>query len=65
MSYPAIDPLKLRVLPLSQRRNLLSLVEETGKAAKASPPADAAVREKIEQLAEKCSPPGSARRRSC
>lgn len=53
MPHPAIDPLKLRVLPLSQRRNLLTLADEMDKAVRAAPPADSVVREKIEHLAEK------------
>lgn len=52
MSYPAIDAAKLCVLPLSARRNLLHLSEETNAAAQASPPTEAAVREKIDRLAE-------------
>ncbi len=52
MPYPAIDASKLCVLPLSARRNLLHLTEETHKAAEAAPPAESAVREKIEHLAE-------------
>lgn len=53
MPYPAIDPLKLRVLPLSDRRNLLNLADEVEKATKIPRPEDSTVREKIEQLAEK------------
>ncbi len=51
--YPALDPLKLRVLPLSARRNLLHLADETAQAAAAPPPNDPAVEDKIAQLAEK------------
>jgi hypothetical protein len=53
MPYPALDPLKLLVLPLSQRRNLLHLEELTAEAAAANPPADAAVRQQIDHLADK------------
>ena len=53
MPYPAIDPLKLRVLPLSERRNLLTFVDEMRKAVAVEPPADPAVREQIERLAAK------------
>jgi hypothetical protein len=53
MPYPAIDPLKLRVLPLSARRNLLTFIDEMNKAVAGELPADPAVREKIEHLAEK------------
>jgi hypothetical protein len=52
MPYPALDPLKLTVLPLSRRRNLLHLADETAAAVAAPPPAEAAVEEKIHQLAE-------------
>ena len=52
MPYPAIDPLKLRILPLSERRNLLHLADETARALSATPPADAAVAEQIERLAQ-------------
>ncbi len=51
MPYAAIDPLELRVLPLSQRRNLLNLVEEADRAMTAAPPTDPAIRDKIERLA--------------
>ena len=52
MPYPAMDPLKLRVLPLSARRNLLHLAEETARAMAAAPPAEPAVQQQIERLAE-------------
>jgi hypothetical protein len=52
MPFPALDPLKLPVLPLSQRRNLLHLATETAQAKQAAPPTEPAVLEKIEQLAE-------------
>ena len=52
MPYPAIDPLKLRVLLLSQRHNLLNLDDEMDRAMRAVPPADPAVQEKIEHLAK-------------
>jgi len=51
MSYPAIDPLKLRVLPLAERRNLLDLGVETAKAAGVGSPGDSSVCETIERLA--------------
>jgi hypothetical protein len=53
MPYPAIDPLKLRVLPLPQRRNLLHLTDETAKAVGTDPPKEPAVRQQIAHLAEK------------
>lgn len=53
MPYPAIDPLKLRVFPLAQRRNLLHLADETAKAASAPSPSDPEVCRQIDQLAEK------------
>ena len=52
MPYPAIDPRKLSVLPLAERRNLLSLADETAKAV-AAPPADSEVLSQIERVAEK------------
>ncbi len=52
MAYPAIDPLKLRVFPLSERRNLLHLDKETAQAVAAPSPADPAVQRQIDQLAE-------------
>lgn len=52
MPYPAIDARQLHVLPLSARRNLLDLEKETNGAAQAAPPAEAAVREKIDRLAK-------------
>ena len=51
--YAAIDPLRLHVLPLSERRNLLHLTEETDKAMEAASPVESAVQEKIAHLAEK------------
>lgn len=51
--YAAIDPLKLQVAPLSQRRNLLHLTEETDKALAAASAVEPAVEEKIARLAEK------------
>ena len=53
MPYPAIDPLKLHVLPLSERRNLLHLDELTAEAAAAHEPSNPAVRRQIDHLAEK------------
>jgi hypothetical protein len=53
VSYPALDPLKLRVFALSERRNLLHLDDETARTAAMPPPAEPAVCEKIERLAEK------------
>jgi hypothetical protein len=51
--YAAIDPLKLHVLPLSQRRNLLHLAEATDKLLEADSAVEPAVQEKIAHLADK------------
>ena len=51
--YPSIDPLKLRVLPLSERRNLLDFSQEATRAASAEPPTDQVVKRQIDLLAEK------------
>jgi hypothetical protein len=51
--YPAIDQLKLRVLPLRERHNLLHLSDETARAVETRPPADRAVRQQIADLAQK------------
>ena len=53
MPYAAIDPLKLQVLPLSQRRNLLRLAEETDQAMEADSAVEPDVEAKIAHLAEK------------
>ncbi len=53
MPYPAIDPRRLQVFPLSQRRNLLRFADEAGKTLAAAPPADAAVDEQIGRLAQR------------
>jgi len=51
MSYPAIDPLKLRVFPLRARRNLLQLDAETATAFSIKPPSDPAIDQQITALA--------------
>ena len=53
MPYPAIDPRRLQVFPLSQRRNLLSFADELGKTLAAQRPADAAIDDQIGALAER------------
>ena len=53
MPYPAIDPRRLRVFPLSQRRNLLRVVDEANKALLPAEPPTAAVSEQISHLAER------------
>jgi hypothetical protein len=53
MSYPALDPLKLRVFPLSQRRNLLHLDDVTASTLASLPPEEPEVCQKIERLAER------------
>lgn len=45
--------MKLRVFPLSQRRNLLSIVDESNKTLTATEPLSPAVDEQIRQLAER------------
>ncbi|MGQ9912954.1 MAG: hypothetical protein ACUVQQ_01275 [Thermogutta sp.] len=52
MPYPVIDPLKLHVLPLAQRRNLLTLVDETYRSLKVELRSDPAIRQQIECLAK-------------
>ena len=52
MPYPAIDPKRLRVFPLSQRRNLLHIAEETNKAVSAIEPPGDKVNDQIGRLAE-------------
>lgn len=53
MPYPAVDPLRLRVFPLSRRRNLLSLREVAAEAVAAKPPENAEVERQITRLAER------------
>ena len=53
MPYLAIDPLKLRVLPLSERRNQLHLADEVAKAAVTDSSLEPAVQQQIDKLAEK------------
>lgn len=53
MPYPAIDPLKLRVLPLSERHNQLHLAAEVAKAAVADSSLEPAIQRQIDKLAEK------------
>jgi hypothetical protein len=53
MPYPAIDPLRLRVFPLAQRKNFARLAEETAKAAAVGPPEDTAVAAQIDRLAQR------------
>jgi hypothetical protein len=53
MPFPAIDPLRLRVFPLSSRRNLLSIVGELNKTLTAAEPPSPAVDEQIGLLAER------------
>jgi hypothetical protein len=53
MPYPAIDPKRLRVFPLSSRRNLLRIADETNKTLSAVEPPSPAVDEQIRQLAER------------
>ena len=53
MPYPAIDPKRLRVFPLSHRRNLLRIVDESNKALSAVEPPSPAVDEQIRRLTER------------
>jgi len=53
MSYPALDPQRLRVFPLAQRRNLLDAAREMAQSAAADPPGDSAVDAQIESLAQR------------
>ena len=53
MPYPAVDPRKLRVFPLSQRRNLLRMAEEATKALLAVEPLSAPIDEQVGRLAER------------
>lgn len=53
MPYPAIDPQRLQVFPLRERRNLLHLAEETSKTLGAGQPDDVATEEQIVQLANR------------
>ena len=53
MPFPALDPLKLRILPLAQRRNQLHLADEVAKAAAADLSLEPAVAQQIDRLAEK------------
>lgn len=51
MPYPAIDPRRMRVFPLSERKNLLDFAAEERKTLAAGKP-DAEAGEQIERLAE-------------
>ena len=53
MPFPAVDPKQLWVFPLSQRRNLLRIVEEADKARSVVEPLSSAVDEQIHRLAER------------
>jgi hypothetical protein len=53
MPYPAIDPRLLRVFPLSQRRNLLSIIDENNKTLTAAEPLNAAVDQQVSLLADR------------
>ncbi|MCS7304667.1 MAG: hypothetical protein NZ602_06105 [Thermoguttaceae bacterium] len=53
MPYDALDASRIRVFPLSERRNLLRLEEEVTKAVSAPPPEDPKVAEQIQQLADR------------
>ena len=53
MPYPAIDPSRLRVFPLSQRRNLLRIADEAKRARLAVEPASPAIEEQVRRLAER------------
>jgi hypothetical protein len=53
MPYAAIDPTRLRVFPLSQRRNLLDLAEERQKTQAAVEPLIPAVNEQVTRLADR------------
>ena len=53
MPYPAIDPRRLQVFPLSQRRNLLRVAELAKKAVAVDPAAAAAIDAQVGRLAER------------
>jgi hypothetical protein len=53
MPYPALDPLRLRVFPLAERKNLSELAEEAAQAVAAAPPDDPAVVAQIDRLAQR------------
>jgi hypothetical protein len=53
MPYPGIDPKRLRVFPLSQRRNLLRIADEINEALTTIEPPNAAVDAQIERLAHR------------
>jgi hypothetical protein len=53
MSYPALDPMRLRVFPLAERKNLTDVAEEAARAAAAAVPDDPSVIAQIERLAER------------
>ena len=57
MPYPALDPMRLRVFPLAERRNLTNVGEEAAKAAAAEPPDDPAVTVQISASRSGCWPP--------
>jgi hypothetical protein len=52
MPHPAIDPQRMRVFPLSTRKNLLNFAVEAERTMAAAEP-DAAVGEQIDRLAER------------
>jgi len=51
MPYPALDPKRLKVFPLSTRKNLLDFDAESKKSRLAERPADATLEKQIAQLA--------------
>jgi hypothetical protein len=53
MPYPAIDPKRLRVFPLSTRRNLLRIADESSKALSGVEPLSPSVDGQISHLAER------------
>ncbi|HOM17719.1 MAG TPA: hypothetical protein PLQ00_10340, partial [Thermoguttaceae bacterium] len=53
MPYDALDARRIRVFPLSERRNLLRLEEEVRKAVSSEPPDDPNLRDQIGRLADR------------
>ncbi len=53
MPYPAIDPRRLQVFPLSQRRNLLRVAELAEETLAVDPAVTAAIDDQIGRLAER------------
>ena len=53
MPYPAIDPRRLQVFPLRERRNLLRAADELSKSLAVDRPSDAAVDDQIGRLAQR------------